>query len=456
MIPVSPPDEQLEIHLMLFIPQLRKVLTTSHDGYLRLPTIHVPREHRICESVTAAVLNIWGIISVVIELLSGGGSPRTIALLEVCSGNLDFRAAGLTPIEPSSLDNRDLNEADSGFVQAIISERGGGRGPLARFGWLKTAQDWIRDATHHPDIEFTSRIRQLGCSPFASVVRIESVTSEAWWLKASANIDPYEFDITSILTRICPDRLPKILSARRDWNAWITESFGGPINQNCSLFAFEQCVESLAHIQIASSRHLEEFLVAGCIDQRMPVLRDRIPTMIDYLCSAMANQQSGKSEPLHDSQLTEIGRSLQDATLRIETERIPASIIHNDLNPGNLLFDGTKVVITDWCEAYLGCPFFTFQHLKMYAEQVAAGSHWGQTLTTTYKRCWSTVLTDRQAETGLALSPPLAVASYLCGKDPSFAAPFRTTGDAQSAARSLARYMHRFTKEHAFREALCH
>jgi hypothetical protein len=91
----------------------------------------------------------------------------------------------------------------------------------------------------------------------------------------------------------------------------------------------------------------------------------------------------------------------------------------------------------------------------MHSADVDKSQTWGEKLTLIYKEHWRTVLANEQIDAGCTLSPPLAIASHLCGRDPLFSASFRNHPSAQSTARSLARYMDRFVSSRAFLEALC-
>src|SRR5258708_39113401 len=44
---------------------------------------------------------------------------------------------------------------------------------------------------------------------------------------------------------------------------------------------------------------------------------------------------------------------------------IPDTVVHNDLNRGNILVCENNCLFTDWCEVSIGNPFITFQHLLL-------------------------------------------------------------------------------------------
>jgi aminoglycoside phosphotransferase (APT) family kinase protein len=140
----------------------------------------------------------------------------------------------------------------------------------------------------------------------------------------------------------------------------------------------------------------------------------------------------------------------------MEAIGIPDTLLHNDMNTGNILVNGTRAVFTDWAEACVGNPFVTFQHLRIQAEREDATHTWSPSLTALYKQHWRTLLGESQIEEAFALVPPLAIASYLCGRDMSFSASYRNDTRAHSYARSLARHMDRAAQNPEFLEAVCH
>ncbi len=185
------------------------------------------------------------------------------------------------------------------------------------------------------------------------------------------------------------------------------------------------------------------------VDSAIPYTR-----LIQYLEDAMARQTSTKIAPLTPIELHQLGRLLEAASAAMETIGIPNTLIHNDMNPGNILFDGVRAVFTDWSEAGVGNPFFTFQHLLVQAAGGDQTRAWAQRVKEIYKQQWRYVLSEPQIDRAFALCPPLAIASYLCGRDPSFTCSKRRTDQARSYARSLTRHLSRFAKAPEFLEAL--
>jgi hypothetical protein len=447
--------EQEEFRIVLVLPWLQIVLVEHRDHVYRLPRISIPRWIRVAAQLTEAILTKWAVRSIVVDLLPRSDDLSQCAVVEVRSHDWRFSLDGFTPVQVGDLDEQELTAMERLTVSSIIAGEARGRGPFSRLGWIEEAQEWIRESVSHHRVDFNDDVRPYSAGGFFVLVRFGTLQGPAYWLKATSAPNAHEFTVTQAISRYCPDFVPPLIAARTDWNAWVTEEVGQPLRAALSLHALEQTAHSLARLQITSAAHVEDLLACGCFDQRMPVLRSHLPDLICYLEDAMARQTSTKVLPLSANRLHELACFIGDASAAMGVIGIPDSLIHNDMNPGNILYDGVRVVFTDWSEAGVGSPFLTFQHLQIQAVDADETHTWAPRLKEIYKLHWRNVLSESQIERAFALSPPLAIASYLCGRDPSFTAPYRYNDSVQSYARSLARQMDRSTQSLEFLEALC-
>ena len=309
---------------------------------------------------------------------------------------------------------------------------------------MNDAQEWIKSFVNDREVDFTDQIRQLNaCGTFA-LVRFANKRGPAYWLKAVGEPNAHEFAVTLYLAQNCPGYLAKLVCARTDWNAWVTEEKGQPLPRPIPLCQVEQAVTRWAEIQTALVSKADELSGCGCIDQRVEVLQAHIDTLIAYLARAMERQTSTKVPRLGERRLRELGEMLQTACSSMRALDIPNSLIHNDLNSGNILFDGASCVFTDWSEAYVGNPFLVFQQLcALVSRDEDTSLPWVQRLRALYKSRWCDFLTDTQMDRAFALTPLLAVLSCLYGRGSWLKSSRREDPDFQGYARSLARYMDR-------------
>jgi hypothetical protein len=286
-------------------------------------------------------------------------------------------------------------------------------------------------------------------------VRFGTARGPAYWLKATGSPNVHELAVTRALAHYSPEFVPPLIAERIDWNAWVTEEVGLPLCDVLSLHALERSTHSLARLQIASGSRVDDLLASGCFDQRLEILRTHLPELIQYLELTMTRQTSTRVSPIEGTRLHELGRLLEVACSELESIGIPDTLIHNDMNLRNVLFDGERAVFTDWSEACISCPFLTFQHLWIQAADADQTLIWASRIRAIYKSHWACILSDFQIERALSLCPPIAIASFLYGRDVSFTSPYRNLDQVQSYARSLTRHMERAVQAPEFLEALC-
>lgn len=447
--------QQDQYRIALFLPRSKKVLVEPRDGSLRLPRINVPRWTRVAEQLTKAIRDKWRLrSSIMIDVLPGSQQTPACAVIEVFTDDSKPLAEGLIPLPLGGLADSEVTAAERTTMRKILMGETAGCGPFSRLGWTEEAQEWIRVSAPHRFIEFSDR-QGSSVGGSSALVRFGTRRPPAYWLKATAAPGTQEYRVSTTLARLFPDFLPRLVAAREDWNAWVMEDAGQPLEETFTLPAIEQAAHSLAQLQVASVDHVDALFAAGCFDQRIPILRASIPKLIEYLEDAMALQTSTRAHPIESKRLCELSTLLEEACECVQTLGIPDALIHNDMNAGNILFDGSRAVFTDWAEAYIGNPFFTFHHLQAHAIQADAPHAWASKTKTTYANHWRCLLSDSQIARALALCPPLAIASYLCGQDTFFELSSRKDLRAQSYVRSLARHMDRAAQTPEFLEALC-
>ena len=447
--------EQEQYRIALVLPHSKRVLVESRDGSPWLPRISIPRWTRVAEQLTKAVRDKWCFGSILIDVLPCSQEAPACAVIEVFTDESKPLADGLIPLQCGVLGDSEVTIAERTAVQNILTGKTAGCGPFSRLEWIEEAQEWIRASTPHRAIEFSGDIQGSSAGGSCALVRFGTTRPPAYWMKAAGTANAHEYRVSTTLAQLLPDYLPPLVAARQDWNAWVMEDAGRPLEETLTLPALEQATHSLAQLQIASMDHADALFAAGCFDQRVAILRASIPNLIEYLEDAMTRQTSTRVAPIESRRLRELGNLLEEACGCLEALGIPDSLIHNDMNAGNILFDGSRAVFTDWAEAYVGNPFFTFHHLRAHAVEAEASRTWASKMTAIYTNHWRCHLNSSKIDRALALCPPLAIASYLCGRDTTFGLPHRKDVRAQSYARSLARHIDRALQNPEFLEALC-
>lgn len=456
MLHLSEQFDRLDHYRVALVqPRSRTLLVERQSGALRLPLVDIPQKTRKAEQISKAIHQRWGVRAVVIDMLETAAPADRCAVVEVLASDDESLSRGLVPMSAEAFESLDLTTCESETLCVLLKGDAARSDPFSRLGWIEDAQEWIRRSLPNRRIEFDGDVRTLNVGRHFALVRFGTSQPPAFWLKATGTPNVHEYMVSVKLAELFSSCLPPLVSARRDWNAWVMEEIGQPLEQIMSLSAFEQATHCLARLQIGSVDQLDTLISCGCFDQRVPILRMSLPRMICYLEDAMSRQTSTHVSPIEPGRLRELGSLLEEACDLMEALGVPDALIHNDMNTGNILFDGSRAVFTDWAEAYIGNPFFTFHHLRVHAQQADGSGLWAAEVESIYRDYWRRQLEDAEISRALTLAQPLAIASYLIGRDTAFESPIRKDAHCEAYARSLARSMDRAVRAAGSLGVLC-
>jgi hypothetical protein len=431
--------------LLLIAPGTRQILLERVGSHERPPRVAIQQGRRIARQLQLAVEAGWGAKGVVLDVSLN--RPDACAVIEVLSRPQSARltAVGIEQVrDVSASEKNQLTERI--FGPAFPSRR------FSRPGWIRAALDWIcKEAGDW--ISADPEIEQYNAAPDFALVRFSDKRGRALWLKATGAPNGHEFGITSMLSKLCPEYLPTRIAARKDWNAWLMADAGrSPI---CwTLEELEKAADSMAALQIRTLEQTRAFLDAGAFDLRPALIRTHLGGLIDHLDAIMARQPSPAPSPVQRARLLQIGRLIEEACLRLEALEIPDTLVHLDLNGGNILFDRGRCAFTDWCEVAVGNPFITLQYLSLLEPERAG--EWKPRLQACYRRRWLEVLALRQIDGALALAPLLALVCILIGRGEWFGSEQHLEPRFEIWVRTLVRRLDRAARDPVLVEALCH
>jgi hypothetical protein len=413
-----------------------------------LPRIVIPRWTRPAEQLQEGVKAAWHLRTIVLDVLPGKNGFIPCAVVEILSSEPQD---GLAKGRLDEIIDEEITGEEREVVKAILAGDTGLRGPFSRLGWIQESMQWLR-AEVGQGITFTGEIRQYNASASFALVRFATQAGPAYWLKATGEPNAHEFQITRKLAELCPALLPRRVAAREDWNAWLMEEAGQPLD-SWTLPEFENAISSMAILQKETVGRTKEFLAVGAADQRISTLRTHLIELIEYLVEAMAKQTSNRVPKIGTRRLWQMSALLREACFRTEDLAIPDTLVHNDINSGNILFARTRCVFTDWCEIGVGNPFFGFQYLRLL--QASGDKDRKPRVQEIYRQCWLDHLSTSQIDQAFTLTPPLAILSYLYGRGEWLRSSRRNEPNVEAYARSLARHMDRATQALKPLEASC-
>lgn len=434
---------RVEYRCVLLRPHSRAVLAFADASGVHLPRVHIPPAARPAYELQRAIRNRWGLNIFVLDASPAldGFEGCAIAELLASPAALKFSDVLIEQLIPS-----ELSEGEWGRLQLLLKERP--EKPICHFGWVDEAVAWIESATGR---RFSSKqsLKQANAGGGFALFRVRSDDGRHYWLKATAEPNAHEYRITEFLAELCPEYLPKLVATRKEWNAWLTEDAGRPISNPPGPAELDAAAAGMAQFQLRTIGLSDDLLNRGASDHRLPVLRSAIDSVIGYLIEAMSRQTSTKAIPISRNRLLELATILHETCFRMEALHIPDALLHNDLNSGNILSDGTHCVFIDWCETSVGNPFLSCERLCQLNQAHAESAR------KAYRDIWLHRLSTEQVDEAVRLAPLLAIYAYLYGRGEWLLRTQSVSHHFEGYARSLARHMDRAAKGLSFMEALC-
>jgi hypothetical protein len=237
------------------------------------------------------------------------------------------------------------------------------RPPWARIGWYKEASRWIEEqleATGHRPVA----IEPVKNWSLSYVLRARSENG-IYYFKTSANLPLFvnEAGITVGLGQLFPDHFPVTIATDidRDWLLMVDSGrlvgWGAPIEERKGFLA------QWGQLQRRSAGYIDTLLRTGCLDRRLGWLESRIGGLIN---SAETERSLDKEEV---SRLRNITPDLKALCGRLMTYNIPHTLVHGDLNGGNVAFNNGRYIFFDWTDACVSHPFFDMVDIYQDKEQ---------------------------------------------------------------------------------------
>jgi hypothetical protein len=262
-------------------------------------------------------------------------------------------------------------------------------------------------------LALTGRFTQLNASPSFSLIRFETDLT-AIWFKAVGKPNRREFKITVQLAQQFPRHVAKVLGVRPDWNGWLSPEIEGiSLAETRELARWEASAADLARLQVESIGKVRPVEQLGARDFRIATLADRVTPFFE-LVDRLREQPAKVAPPgLSQKELFILGERVQKALYQLDEIRVPATLGHLDLNPGNIISCPTGCVFLDWAEAYVGSPFLSFQYLlEHFRRAVGSKPEDAQSLQAGYAAVWKEVISEDEVAEALELTPLVAVFAY--------------------------------------------
>jgi hypothetical protein len=226
------------------------------------------------------------------------------------------------------------------------------------------------------------------------------------------------------------------------------EEAGGSLHDFPDLEHWKAAVETMARTQLECRTSTRELLALGAVDQRFSQLIARVDEFFEAVGELMRLQPMSPPPVLTGEELHDTATAVKEACSHLGSLGVPDTVLHGDISPGSVLMSGNSCVITDWCEAYVGFPFLTFEHMRAHLESRVPGSKdWHDPLREAYRAPWSSVIARSKLDQIFPALPLVAIFAHAIGRDAWRDRDHRIQPAAAKYYRSLARRM--FREAHA-------
>lgn len=396
--------------IVLVDPSSRCVLGLG-SGESCVVRIDVPARSRHVRYLQSVLNNQFNVPAIVVDYLSVRECSACVLAERLDKGPADVHSAVEWPIDLSSDECMRLE----GLLNSCANS-------VSHIGLADRVRSWIESQIGE-DLETKPEIEQHAAGSGFALLRFVTQNAGAYWLKASAGPNAHERNLTRCLASLCSSSLPRFVAEHPEWNAWLMKEDGNTVpalseEPDLVLQRLGQATLSLASLQRASIGKESELLEAGAFDQRLQILSENVDLLLSDVARALVDAGSISDLSTWPNRISEIRRTFDRVVRRLEHLEIPATILHGDLNLGNLAFSKNGSQFLDWSEGYIGCPFISFEHLlRLRPHTEASGrSAVGARLKEIYQHAMADILDEEQIEAGFACSPFLAAVSTLYGR----------------------------------------
>jgi hypothetical protein len=449
------PIDTNEYRVLLVDPESRGVCVLEREGRYRLIRVLVPQRTRLARELQRTLRNVWGLAVLILDTLTTEDSMSPCAIAELLHDELprEFRT-----IPSEQLPDAELSGQERAFMLAALD--GDTKSPFGRIGWIDEAIAWAEVATGRR-VSSKSDVEQYNAGAGFALVRLRMEGGRDYWLKATGAPNTHESRVTSLLSKLCRGWVPEVVAERPAWNAWLMRDDGDeivalPRAASGVVRLLRGMVESLAELQMRTVGAEADLLKAGALDHRTHVLRNEAEALFVYVDEAMRLQTSTKVPRIETKRLHELQNIFEDVCSRTEDLDLPDMLLHGDMNLGNILVTGERCVFIDWCEAYVGNPLVTFEHLLLLnqIEDPREKISCDQRLRETYRTAMSKTCDPTAIDAAFACMPLLAAMSTIYERGDWLRTPARDDPRRQAHVRSIARHMDRAAREPVLLEAL--
>lgn len=286
-------------------------------------------------------------------------------------------------------------------------------GFFASSGYFERLRVWVASKLTRHELTLGDDWTQYNMGPSFCLIRFETNGPDIWF-KAVGEPNLREYSITIKLSERYPGYLPRVLGSHPEWHGWLMcDGNGRHPDALCDLNSWQIVARSLAALQINSAADSETLLSVGCLDLRLGYLNVQMDDLFETIAHLMRLQTTSHPKPLTDLELSITKLQLKRSLQSLVDVGLPDTLVHLDLNAGNILVCSDRAVFLDWMQGGVGLPLLAIEYLMALVQRLRPDKpDWPGAVLEAYIRVWQALVSRDRLVRACCFTPIVAAMAF--------------------------------------------
>ena len=276
------------------------------------------------------------------------------------------------------------------------------RAPWARRGWFAQAQAWIEAHLARLDYVFVPPLTQVRNWGLSCVLRVRTFTGVLYFKAASTRpLFARESVVVQELAARYPAHVPQPVAMDHHQNWLLLADVGPDLRSTPDSQVWAEALVTFGRLQRATATQVDDLLGLGCRDRRLETMLAHLEALVQNAEVAAQLQAEEQARLCYlIPRLTAMGRALADY-------RVPYTLVHGDLHPGNIARHQGTYRYFDWTDACIAHPFFDALPMLLEAQTLPDAASACARMLESYLALWTAYESLERLRQVWALAWPL-------------------------------------------------
>jgi hypothetical protein len=288
-----------------------------------------------------------------------------------------------------------LAEAETAAIPAL-------RAPWAQRGWFAQAQAWIEAQLARLDYVLVPPLAQVRSWGISCVLRVRTFTGALYFKAASTRpLFAREAVLVQELAARYPAHMPLPVAVDPHQNWLLLADVGPTLRSTPDSQVWAEALCTFGRLQQATATQVDALLRLGCRDRRLEPMMAHLETLVqdaEVAAQLRADEQA---------QLRRLMPRLTAMCRALAGYRVPYTLVHGDLHPGNIARHQGTYGFFDWTDACIAHPFFDVLPILLEAQALPDAANACSHLLESYLELWTAYEPLERLRQVWALAQPL-------------------------------------------------